>query len=743
MKAFGHFVCATAASAVVFLAGFLLIPTPRFDSPRSTVVCSAEGQLLGARIADDGQWRFPLPDVAEGLPDNYVKALLTFEDRWFYLHPGINPVAILRAARQDLSQGRIVSGGSTLTMQVARMYRNQPRRTLWGKGLEALMALKLERVCSKDEILALYAANAPFGGNVVGVETAAWRYFRRPAAELSWAEAATLAILPNAPSRRYPGRNDASLLQTRNRLLRRLCSRGYFDELTLELSLEEPLPEPPGPMPDEALHLVERCRREHPGERCRTLVRSDLQHRGMNLVRHHRQRLARQGINNLAALIWDVAADAPVMYIGNGSPEDYVDVITAPRSSGSILKPFLYAALLDDGEITPAQLVADIPVNFSGYMPRNFDLTYSGAVPADEALARSLNIPAVEMLYRYTPARFLDVLRDCGFSTFTHGADHYGLSLMLGGGEITLEELARAYASLARGDRFSPGASWFTLEALGKVNRPEERSGWKHYASARRLAWKTGTSFGQRDAWAVGVTPQYVVAVWAGNDSGEGSPALSGTASAAPLLFDLADLLPSDLPWFSCPEEDLIYEKVCLESGYKASALCPHTEERAMPRACAKTSVCPWHKMVHLDQERRHQVSSACYPVERMVHDTCFVLPPAMEWYYRQRHPEYRVLPPAAPQCADASESPLELLYPRELSRIYLPTELDGSRGAIVVAVAHRNMNVTLYWHLDDRFLGTTATFHQMALSPAPGTHRLTVVDPYGHRLERSLTILN
>jgi len=721
------------------------------------VVVAKDGRLLGARIAKDGQWRFPQPTTEERhprLPDNYQKALLTYEDQWFFYHPGINPVSICRAAWWDITEGRIVSGGSTLTMQVARMYRANPHRTVWGKFVEALMAVKLEICKSKDEILVMYAANAPFGGNVVGLQAASWRYFQRDVDELSWAEAATLAILPNAPSQLYPGRNAQALCEKRNKLLQKLFDKGCIDQATLQLSLQEPLPDRPQPLPDLAPHLVERYQSTLSGEYCKTSISYDLQERGIAVAKGHQQRLTEQGINNLAALILDVKSGEPLLYIGN-TPDDYVDIITSPRSSGSILKPFLYAAMLDDGEMMPKQLVADIPMNISGYSPKNFDLDYRGALPADEALYRSLNVPAVEMLQDYTPARFLEKLHRIGFTTFTKSSEHYGLSLILGGGEVCLDELGQAYADMARSltvpeadsDKkatpFSRAACWFTFEALQKVNRPEERTGWQYYASSRRIAWKTGTSFGQRDAWAVGITPKYVVAVWAGNSNGEGRPGLTGTASAAPLLFDLFDLLPSDGKWFERPEDGITYENICMESGYKASPNCPHTIHQAVPASCAKAPVCPCHQIVHLSSDRLYQVTSACYPVEQMVHDSCFVLPPGAEWYYRRHHPEYRVLPPFLPGCTSDSYTVMEILYPKDFRHLYLPRDLNGETSAIVIAAAHRNMNTTIYWHLDDNYLGSTTSIHQMAVSPSPGQHRLTIVDSQGNRLERILTIVN
>ncbi len=736
---------------LLILAVFFAVPCPHFDAPDSTVVLSAEGELLGARIAADGQWRFP-GELSRGhrLPECYEKALLCYEDRCFYLHPGINPYAIGRAAWLWLKHGEILSGGSTLTMQVARLSRQQPERTLPGKFLEMLMAVKLEILHSKNYILHLYASNAPFGGNVIGLEAACWRYFQHSPEQLSWAEAATLAILPNAPAQLYPGRHPELLKEKRDRLLAQLYRRGKINLMEYELALNEELPDAPGPLPQPMPHFRDYVQKHHSGERIQTSIRYALQEKGQRIADEHARQLQESGIPNLAAVIHEVGSGEPLLYIGNSKPfmnqghANQVDIVQSPRSSGSILKPFLYAAMLHEGEILPDALVADIPINIGGYMPQNYDYDYNGAVPASQALSRSLNIPAVKMLGLFGGERFMDYLKVLGFSTLQYSYEHYGLSLILGGGETSLWELAQAYASLARMDAvFSPSAEWFTLQALTEVSRPEGRSGWRQYDSSRRIAWKTGTSFGLRDAWAIGITPDYVVAVWAGDAYGSGCPSLSGTSTAAPLMFDLFDLLPKSERWFSSPDQDMEYARICVESGCLAGSYCPHTELRPIPRQGLRTEICPYHHLIHLSEDRLWQVSSACYPIEKMQHDSLFVLPPAMEWYYRKKHPEYQTLPPYHPDCADQNRAVIELVSPTQWDNLYLPVELDGSRGKIVIQAAHRHSNSTLYWHLDDEYIGATDGIHQMAVSPDFGDHLLLLTDEEGNRYEQVFHIVS
>ena len=612
----------------VLLAGWLCcLPKDLFQGTSyATVVTDRNGELLGARIAGDQQWRFPPCDT---VPERFATALVQFEDRHFRWHPGVNPVSLLRAAADNLRAGHVVSGGSTLTMQVIRLSRNR-ERTIGQKMVEALLATRLEFRCSKDEILALYASHAPFGGNVVGLEAAAWRYFGRPAAELSWAESATLAVLPNAPASIHPGKARDQLLAKRNRLLERLHRRGYFDASTLEAALAEPLPDAPYPLPNLARHLVEAQPR---GEETRTGIDISLQRQVEDAATRWSDELALTGTADLAAVILDIRSGETIAYVGNASPlrtrhGSEVDIAASPRSTGSILKPFLYCAALQDGTILPRTLLRDTPVNLNGFTPQNFDLQFHGAVPAAEALARSLNVPAVHLLRAYGPARFLQVLRDAGLTTLPRDASYYGLSLILGGGEGTLADITRAYAGMVRSYDGLPTDSpfrdrlalWYTFEALKEVNRPDEID-WKLIRSVRKAAWKTGTSYGSRDAWAVGVTPDYAVGVWCGNADGHGVAGMTGAKTAGPVLFDLLNLLPPTADWFEEPLDGGVWLDVCKESGMLRSQDCPDYERVLLPALGQESEVCPYHK------------------------DGTFRLPPAMEWYYKAYHPEYEVHP--------------------------------------------------------------------------------------------------
>lgn len=777
-----------AAAGALLLLYYFSLPRQLFNVPTSFVVEDADGELLSAAIAADGQWRFP--PASEGVPEKFTKCLVTYEDKRFYRHWGVDPLALARAFKQNLQQRKVVSGGSTLTMQVIRLARNKPR-TLWQKLVEAVQATRLEFSRSKKEILSLYTANAPFGGNVVGLEAAAWRYYGRSAVQLSWGEAAALAVLPNSPALVHPGRNRQTLTAKRNQLLDRLLRSGAIDSLTCQLSKLEPLPDKPHALPQWAPHLLDRFRLEYRiqrqtgSTRIRTTVDASLQRNVSSILERYHAAYKSNGINNAAALVLEVETGNTLAYAGNiynpADPEleSHVDIIRAPRSPGSTLKPILYAAMLSDGMILPHTLVPDIPTQIAGYTPQNFDLGYDGAVPASRALSRSLNIPAVRMLQQYRYERFHALLKKMGLTTLTKPADHYGLSLILGGGETSLWELVGLYASMGRTllhqeqyrgkydlDDIHPpdyrqaitrpsrhplssygpldaGAIWYAFQAMEEVMRPGEELLWQQFSSSRRIAWKTGTSFGFRDGWAIGITPQYVVGVWIGNADGEGRPGLVGVSTAAPAMFDIFRLLPSG-SWFPAPYSKLRKIEVCRQSGYRAGEQCPDKDSLQVPAAGLRSGTCPYHQLVHLDRTGKWRVTANCESPQMMQHQSWFVLPPAVEYYYRSRN-NYQPLPPYKPECLaslNQDKPPMELIYPRPNARIYVPVELDGQPGETIFTATHRDVSTPIYWHLDNKYIGATTTFHQMALHPAPGAHTITLVDEGGERIQVAFEIL-
>ncbi|MCX6273454.1 MAG: penicillin-binding protein 1C [Bacteroidetes bacterium] len=760
-----------------------ILPVTLPDTPFSTVLEDRQGGMLGARIATDGQWRFP---TADSIPGKFRLALLTFEDRSYYYHPGVNPFSLARAAWQNLKAYKRVSGGSTITMQLARVLRGHRERSLWNKIMEILFAIRLECRYSKSSILSVYASCAPFGGNVVGITAASHRYFGKDPFSLSWAEAATLAVLPNAPSLIQPSRNRELLRNKRDRVLKMLYRKGFIDTNTYSLALLEPLPEKPLPMPQKAQHLLARAANEQGGRVIRTTIDPFLQERVNEILLRHHNYLKSNEIHNLAALVLDVESGSVLAYVGNitqssdPSAGGDVDVIVSPRSTGSLLKPILFAAMLSAGELLPGTLIPDIPTQIGGFSPKNYNLSYEGAVPAKRALAKSLNIPAVKMLKDFGVERFYHLLQQLGMTTLTFPSDHYGLSLILGGAEGTLWDICGMYASLARPlnhyrtyeSRYSPadihppgylakkplknskesisgqslitaGSLWLMFEALVEVNRPDEESGWRSYAGMGKVAWKTGTSFGFRDGWAVATTPRYVVGVWVGNADGEGRPGLTGIGTAAPVLFDILDVIKS-ANWFNIPYDDLVRVPVCRRSGHLASALCQPVDTLWVQLAGKTTDVCPYHQLVHLDPSGKYRVNTDCEEAGNIRNVPWFILPPAQEYYFRSKNAFYQTLPVLKKGCKETdNQLVMELVTLREVNQVFIPREMDGSKGRIIFQAAHRDPSAKIFWHLDNQYVGQTTQPHQLSISPGQGSHRLVLVDEEGNRFVKQFEVLD
>lgn len=767
----------SAVFFILLLVYYFSLPRVLFDSPYATVIESSEGELLAAKIARDGQWRFPAQD---SVPEKFKKCLVYFEDEHFYHHPGFNPVAMVKAFQQNRSAGRVVRGGSTLTQQVIRLSRQNKKRTYFEKAIEIVLATRLEFRHSKEKILELYAAHAPFGGNVVGLEMASWRYFGVQSYQLSWAESATLAVLPNAPSLIYPGKNQVKLLRKRNALLLKLYHEKVIDQLTYELAVKEPLPQKPYNLPQIAPHLLQRIAKTDEGKRIKTTVAISLQNRVNQIAQQYYNQYKQNEVHNLAIMVIDIQNRNVISYVGN-SPTDQdhdkdVDIIGAPRSTGSVLKPLLFASMLDEGELLPNTLVADIPTQISGYSPQNFNLTFDGAVPAQRALSRSLNIPSVLMLQEHGVNKFYELTQKLKLRNINQHPDHYGLSLILGGAESNLWDLCRAYANMSAtinyfnqsngkyrskefaelnyvndfqqdfGDDsfqqniFGAGAVYLTYNAMKEVNRPEGDEAWKFYDSSLELAWKTGTSFGNRDAWAIGTNSRYVVGVWVGNANGEGRPELTGVDSAAPILFDVFNLLPRK-KWFQPPLNDLEYAEVCKQSGHLAQDDCPKIKQ-LITRSGKKTAICPYHKLVHLDASRQFRVNSSCEDVDKIVTTKWFILPPVMEWYYKSLHIDYKTVPPYRADCQPTQQAVMDFIYPKTNSKIYLTKDFNSKVQPVIVKVAHSNREAKLFWYVDNDYKGTTQTFHEMPIAAETGVHYITVADEFGNEIKRRVEII-
>lgn len=781
----GFWLKSALAGVVVLLLTGLLIPisNPLFDHSYATVLESSEGRLLGARIATDGQWRFPPSD---SLPENYVKCLLQYEDRHFYQHFGVNPFSIVRAIRQNIKAHKIVSGGSTITMQIARMAMGNKPRTISQKLIEIWLALRIELKYSKKEILLLYANNAPFGGNVVGISAAAWRYYGRSPHHLSWAEAASLAVLPNAPGLIFPGKNEQKLFEKRNRILSALAKVSIIDQTSFHLSLDEPLPHKPKRLPNSAPHLLDRGIKDGLAQ---TTIKSTLnvsaQSTVNELVKAHNLIYKFKQIHNAAAIVASIKSGEVIAYVGNVATDrnanhgQQVDIINSKRSPGSLLKPILYALAIDHQLITPYKLLPDIPVFYQGFAPQNFDKQFKGAVPANQALRSSLNVPFVSLLKDFGYEKFHNEMRKLGVLSLNNPASHYGLSIILGGGEVTLWEMAGLYAGMARNlqsynknkgehryqsndfralnyikskeisdvnyeseSRISAAASWHMFKAMQELRRPDAESNWQRFGNSKSIAWKTGTSYGHKDAWAIGLNSDYVVGVWLGNADGEGRPDLTGVSAAAPLMFRIFETMDGEAV-FQLPIADMTMMKICRQSGCRASKICPEVEVKPVAKSVATTASCSHHQLIHLDESISFKVNSMCYPIQKMKTRSWFVLPPAQAWYYKKFNANYVEPPEYLNGCAPQAKGTMEMIYPKKFTKVFVPIEIDGQQGKVVFEAAHRNTEANVYWFLDDEYVGETKELHQMGLSPSAGHHRITLVDYQGRELSVAFEAVN
>ncbi|NOY51009.1 MAG: penicillin-binding protein 1C [Chlorobi bacterium] len=772
----------TAAVVLLFIGGWIILPRPLFTDGFSTVVLDRKGRLLGAKVASDGQWRFSDTTL---IPKRFETCILSFEDRYFYYHPGINPISVFTSLRDNIMAGKIVRGASTISMQVMRIARKGKARSIKEKAIEGIMALGLELTHTKKEILELYCANAPFGGNVVGLSAASWRYFKRPAGDLSWAESATLAVLPNAPALIHPGRNRSSLRKKRDKLLKNLMDQQIIDSLEYELAVLEEIPDKLKDLEQTCPHLLQKLEKSGKGLTHTTTIDVYLQKMVNSALSGHANSFQDIGINNAAVIISYVKTGEVLAYAGNISSttklkikDEYNDMAMANRSTGSILKPFLYAAMLDEGSILPNSLVRDIPSYFDNYSPQNYNGEFQGAVPASQALARSLNVPAVYMLQEYGIARFLYLLNKLGFKSFNKSADYYGLSLILGGGETSLYELVGAYTSMARtlrgfDDNYGkyprnayqplrleladklidtkmteePGplhasSIWLCYDALKKVSRPETEAGWENFGSSSQIAWKTGTSHGYKDAWAIGTTADYVVGVWVGNADGEGRNGLSGTKTAAPLMFDIFNNLKQSTEFYP-PYDELQEIEVCKRSGLPASRFCEDTELIDCGLSEQSIKVCTYHKHIFTDKNKEYRLSRQCADDDGLMAVNWFVLPPVQEYYYKKKHPAYLPLPPYRSGCGETGgENSMDFMYPTSNSTIFVSHDENNKAKEIIFELSHHDDNATIYWHLDDKLIGITKRRHQLPFVPASGKHKLTAVDQGGEYKSVVFTVL-
>jgi penicillin-binding protein 1C len=755
---------------VALLLIMLIMPIPKDEIAYSKALYSREGELLSASTSTQQQWRLPF---SEDVPEKMKLALVTYEDAYFYYHIGVNPVSIIKAIITNITSGRITRGASTIPMQVMRMRSGQKSRSLWRKAYESIAAIKYSLSRSKSTVIKDWVSVAPFGGNTIGIKAAALRYFGADIDDLSWSQYALLAVMPNGPSTANLTRNRDVLKRKRDFLLDKLAAAGHIAETDVSLYKDEELPTYINKVPQNAYHLLDFASKGHPESFLfASTIEYGLQSRMQEIIDAESQFYKLEDIRNMAAVVIDVTTNQLVSYVGNTVTKDgqfsYVDIVQSPRSYGSLLKPLLYSMAIDQGYILPGEAIEDIPTVIGDFEPENFDKKYRGLVSADDVILQSLNIPAVRLLQQVGLKNFYTIVEKTNLAYLNKGADHYGLSLILGGGESSLWDLARLYKGFAqnrsgiknpyrevqylmKGQKvkrapdvsFSDYAIDATIRTMSNITRPREERSWESFGSNQKIAWKTGTSFGHRDAWAIGFNGKYAVAIWVGNENGEARYELTGVIKAAPILFKVFNALNKH-QWFGptiiSNHKHII--SVCKESGKMAGPTCKHIHKIKVPRSSMRLDQCQYHQIVKLSDKGKLIPNSCTLPVYNT--DTMFSLPPHVAFYYKQSHIEYVDFIAIDERCNEIGSSSLAIIYPQNNIKMFAPKILDEI-NPIVAKAFHPNPSQEIYWFLDETFLGKTYGLreHNMTMKPSIGQHILTIVDQQGNRSEAKFEMLS
>ncbi len=725
----------------------------RIEPQYSTLVEAADGSVVHAFLNQEDKWR--LYTELQEISPTLRTTLIHKEDRWFYYHPGVNPLALGRALFTNLSRHKRSSGASTITMQVVRLLEPRPR-TYLSKAIEVLRALQLEAHHSKDEILQLYVNLVPYGSNIEGIKAASLLYFQKPPEVLSLAEVMALTIIPNRPSSLRPGKSNTYLLSERNRWLERFKQENLFDSQTITDALAEPLTARRVAAPQSAPHLAIRLKNEFPNTPIlKTTLERSKQSTLEKLTYNYAGRLRALNIRNAAVLVINNRTMAVEAYVGSANFNDntdagQVDGIRAIRSPGSTLKPLLYATAFDAGLITPKSVLYDVPTNFQGFEPENFDQQFHGKVSVEFALANSLNVPAVELLSQVGTSPFVEKLKKAEFKTIQKQASKLGLSMILGGCGVTLEELTTLFASFANQGQFSKAyylqkpefhnptslisqeATFLINQILTQPTRPDLPHNYAYTYRLPRIAWKTGTSFGKKDAWSIGYNAHYTVGVWVGNFSGEGVPELNGANIATPLLFEIFNSIDynSTAGWFSQPS-GLSHRMVCQETGQVPSSFCRHQIEDYYLPGVSNTKACEHKKRVWVDIRRRLSYCPYCLPETGV--ESVFLAndPPQLTQYYESRHISYEKIPPHNPACTRVvgNASPLKITYPVAGST-YRLSRKDQTKLALTAQTLSDTK--TLYWYVNDALVGSVAPDQSFFCQPTAGQVKISCVDDQG-----------
>jgi penicillin-binding protein 1C len=760
-RAAGTLTASAIALGLAWLALDAAFPFPleRLERPPARVVLDREGEPLRLFLPRDDTWRLPVR-LDEVSPD-LVRAVVASEDRWFEWHPGVNPLAVARAALANLRAGRVVSGASTIPMQIARLVERRPR-TLVSKGIEAFRALQLERRFDKRELLTLYLNLAPYGGNLEGVAAASRFYLGKRPRDLSIGELALLTALPRAPVAYDPTRDAAAARAARDRVLDQLAARGLFTRDDVADAKRQEVPHRRRAIPFRAPHFARWAATRHPDEPLlETTIDARVQRVSARLAGVRVRELRELGIDNVAVVVIENRTRTLRARVGSAAFFDpahdgQVDAATAARSPGSALKPFLYGLAFDAGVIVPDTWLLDVPTDYAGYVAENYDGQYRGRVSARTALVHSLNAPAVSLLARVGVPRFLELLRRGGLRTLRRPAREYGLPLVLGAAEVTLADLTNLYATLAAGGLhrplrwtraratgatgaldvrlLSPEAVDLLLDVLTEVKRPDLPESWRLARDVPAIAWKTGTSYGHRDAWAIGLSEHYTIGVWTGNPDGRGSPGISGAEHAAPLLLDLFRALErsgSRLPRPTDARRARV--EVCALSHELPGPFCPRTLQIPVLAGSSRLRTCTHHRRLFIDAQTGARLAGACLAQQPHRSRVVEVYPPALvAWWHAQGRPVDPV-PPLHPACREVpGDAPPHIVSPSGATPYRVRREAPREHQRLELAARTAPGTARLYWYQDGRLVGAARPDEALFTPLVRGHHRLVVVDDGG-----------
>jgi penicillin-binding protein 1C len=722
------------------------------------VIEASNGAIVHTFLTRDRQWR--IKARLDEITPELKQAIIFKEDKHFYHHFGVDPVAVCRALFNNIFHLRRTSGASTITMQVARLLDPKPR-TYLNKLVEMFRAMQLELHYSKDEILQMYLNLVPYGSNIQGVKAASVLYFNKTPDQLSLAELTALSIIPNRPNSLVIGRDNATIVIQRNKWLNRFKEAKLFPDNIINDALQEPLTASRREAPKEIPHLAVRLKRENPGvQDIRSTINMGIQIKAENIVRNYANVLKLHNINNASVLIVDNITHRVVAYVGSADFNDLyhngqVDGVFAERSPGSTLKPLLYGLAIDNGYITPKSVIADVPINFNGYAPENYDKQFRGNVTIEEALRMSLNIPAVKILDRLGTKAFKNTLVKDGFTSIQNEKNNLGLSMILGGCNVRLEELTALYSSFANNGKYyplqwtidtvgskpgsqmqgvtilSPEADFIISDMLCELHRPDLPNLFDNVKSLPKIAWKTGTSYGRKDAWSMGYNKRYTIGVWIGNFSGEGVADLNGAGTATPLLFQLFNEIDKNVSseWLKAPE-GVAMRYVCAVTGKLPNDFCTNQVMDYYIPGISPNERCDHLKEVWLSADGKYSYCTSCLPQSGYKTKMYPNISPELAAYYDANHIAYDKIPPHNPACTRLLDGSAPVINSLSNGLTYLIT--DKEKQQIQLSCTVSNDVKKVYWYINDKFLTCTNAGEKALFIPSGQKIKISCTDDKG-----------